>query len=94
MPTKPLACWLPSFTISLSELEKGIAPWVLFKNVQLTSSTGEARKLITGGGAYINDKKIEPNLVLIDKKYLTKINGVFLIKLSAGKKKHVLVKAE
>lgn len=51
----------------------------------LVASKGEARRLIKGGGARIDDKQVT------DENMECAINGT--IKLSAGKKKHVLVKA-
>ena len=50
----------------------------------LVSSKGEARRLIKGGGAKIDDIAVTDETLSCD------INGT--IKLSAGKKKHVLVK--
>ena len=51
----------------------------------LVTSKGEARRLIKGGGAKIDDVAIEDeNMMLV-------LSGT--IKLSAGKKKHVLIKA-
>ena len=55
----------------------------------LTSSNGEARRLIKGGGARVNDVVIadEQHMLVPDRDMK---DGV--IKLSAGRKKHVLVK--
>jgi tyrosyl-tRNA synthetase len=54
----------------------------------LASSKGEARRLIDGGGARINDNKIEENLMI----FSSELTPQGYIKLSAGKKKHALVK--
>lgn len=55
----------------------------------LSTSKSEARKLIRGGGARVNNEKI------LTEDYILQgqdINGEGLIKLSAGKKNHVAVK--
>lgn len=54
----------------------------------LTSSNGEARRLIQGGGARVNDA------VISNEKHLVTLNDFKegVAKLSAGRKKHVLVK--
>jgi tyrosyl-tRNA synthetase len=55
----------------------------------LTSSNGEARRLIKGGGARVNDVVIsDEKFMLVPDRDLK--DGV--IKVSAGRKKHVLVK--
>ena len=59
-----------------------------FKEIGFCSSNGEARRLIQGGGAKINDQKIDNENQIISKKDI--INGV--IKISSGKKKHGLIK--
>lgn len=50
---------LPSYTLPASAVE-GEGIWIvkLFTDAGLSSSNGEARRLITGGGAYLNDNKI------------------------------------
>jgi tyrosyl-tRNA synthetase len=57
----------------------------LFLATQLVSSKGEARRLIKGGGAKIDD------VAVTDDTMTCTIDGT--VKVSAGKKKHVLVKA-
>ncbi len=56
----------------------------------LTASNGEARRLIKGGGGRINDAAIDSESRVID---LDDLNLDGLIKLSAGKKRHALVRA-
>jgi len=48
---------LPTVTISRAILEKGVPAYVLFKDAGLAASNGEARRLIEGGGAKVNDEK-------------------------------------
>jgi tyrosyl-tRNA synthetase len=56
----------------------------LLVEAELVSSKGEARRLIKGGGAKVDDMAVQDENMVVD------INGT--LKLSAGKKKHVLVK--
>lgn len=79
---------LPSVNVELSRLEKGISCLDLFLEAGLTASKGESRRLIRGKGAKVNGKQIVDENMILDHSYL--VDGV--IKLSAGKKKHALVK--
>ncbi len=78
---------LPSITLPRAKLAEGIPAFSLFKEAGLASSGGEARRLISGGGARINDEKIEDEQQVIT---LANLAGSTL-KLSAGRKKHALV---
>ncbi len=82
---------LPEFIINQSQLETGIAAYKLFVACGLEESGKKARNLIRGGGARINDKKITDEMQLITNNDL---NDNKIIKLSAGKKKHMLIKIE
>ncbi len=55
----------------------------------LTQSNGEARRLIKGGGARMNDLRIENDTVTVS---LADVNDQGVIKLSAGRKRHALVR--
>ena len=55
----------------------------------LTASNGEARRLIKAGGARVNDKKAVDEMAMVSKADLGSSGA---IKLSAGKKRHVLVR--
>ena len=80
--------FVPTTRISRSRLQAGIAPAKLFTEVGLTSSRGEAKRLIKQGGLYLNDERIESPERLISDKDVT---GDGLL-LKAGKKKiHRLV---
>ena len=81
---------LPGIAVPLSRLEKGIALFHLLKEAGLVASSGEGRRLIKGGGARINDRPAKNETQAITTADLS-AEGV--IKLSAGKKRHVLVKA-
>jgi len=80
---------LPTTDLPRSELEAGIALFALMARAGLASSNSEARRLIKGGGARINDVAInaETHEVGVDA-----INADGVIKLSAGKKRHALVR--
>ena len=61
---------------------------MLFQAAGLCESGGAARRLIRGGGARINDTVIESELSTVG---TGDIGADGRIKLSAGKKRHVLV---
>jgi tyrosyl-tRNA synthetase len=72
-------------TVEVPELAAGIPAYALFHRVGLAASGGEARRLIRGGGARLNDAVIgdEAQIIASDQ----------TIKLSAGRKQHVLVRS-
>lgn len=80
---------LPSITIDGARLSGGISVLDLFVEAGLSESKGEAKRLIKGGGARINDNAINDMGLNASDADLT-ADGY--IKLSAGKKKHALVK--
>jgi len=80
---------LPSVDIPKGELEAGIAAFALMTRAGLTQSNGEARRLIKGGGARLNDARIEAETATVS---LTDLNDQGVIKLSAGRKRHALVR--
>lgn len=79
---------LPTISISRAKLAEGIPAFVIFKDAGLATSGGEARRLIAGGGARINDKKVSDEQHTVT---LAHLSADKTIKLSAGKKKHVLI---
>ena len=79
---------LPSFELSEDRIKVGINCYDLFFECGLASSKGEAKRLIRGLGAKINDKQIQDENLIVDSGFIKA--GV--IKLSAGKKKHLRVK--
>ncbi len=86
---KTLSEDLPTLELSKEILAKGIQAYALFHQAGLAASGGEARRLIRGNGARINDQVIEDENILID---LSLFNQDGVAKLSAGKKRHALVK--
>ena len=75
---------LPTVEIPAAEFGNGLPAFALFVRAGLAGSNGEARRLIRGGGARLND------LVVGDEAQV--IAPAAELKLSAGKKQHVLVK--
>lgn len=80
---------LPSIEVNAASLDQGFNVMDLFIEVGLASSKGEVKRLIKGGGAKINDVKVDADTVIVSNDDMT-ADGY--IKLSAGKKKHALVK--
>jgi tyrosyl-tRNA synthetase len=80
---------LPTIDISLKDLSSGILVFTLLTTSGLTQSNSESRRLIKGGGCRINDDSIKDEMTMIGNKNLDN-NG--LIKLSAGKKRPVLIR--
>lgn len=80
---------LPTIEIYSEELEASIQVVDLLCRAELTDSKSEAKKLIRGCGAKINDQKIEDENMMVNSSNL--LENMY-IKLSAGKKRHVLIK--
>jgi tyrosyl-tRNA synthetase len=81
---------LPTIEVAREHLAQGIPAYELLRQSGLTASNGEARRLIKGGGGRINDAAIESEARSVG---LSDLNRDGLIKLSAGKKRHALVRA-
>ena len=79
---------LPTFDIERARLDEGIPAFQLFREVELARSGGEARRLIKGGGAKVNDVALPSEVHVVTSNDL---NSDGVIKLSAGKKRHALV---
>jgi tyrosyl-tRNA synthetase len=80
---------VPTLVIRSEELEQGIPAYLLFEKGRLCKTRGEARRLISQGGAYINDHRIETFDQLIDFNHVKQGSIV----LRAGKKKYLRVVA-
>ncbi|MFC0242700.1 tyrosine--tRNA ligase [Rhodopseudomonas telluris] len=81
---------LPSVEIARTELEAGIGVLAAFaEKAGLVASNGEARRQIKAGGLKVNDVAVTDEKMALTAANLT-ADGV--IKLSMGKKKHVLLK--
>ena len=80
---------LPTVEIAASELDAGIGVLNAFVQAGLVKSNGEARRQIQGGGLKVNDAGVANEKQVLTRAALSK-DGV--VKLSLGKKKHVLLK--
>lgn len=83
-----LAESLPTVEIPRGELDAGLGVLNAFVKAGLVASNGEARRQIKGGGLRVNDEPVTDDKMALSAAHLTE--GV--IKLSFGKKKHVLIR--
>jgi tyrosyl-tRNA synthetase len=81
---------LPTIELPAAEIEAGLGVLTAFVRAGLASSNGEARRLIQGGGARINDAAVKDDKATVTPDLIS-TDGT--IKLSLGKKRHVLLKA-
>jgi tyrosyl-tRNA synthetase len=84
-----LATDLPTFEIARSQLEGGMPVANLAQLAGLTRSTGEARRLIQGGGLRVNDTPVTDVRATVS---LKDVSDAGVVKLSLGRKQHILVK--
>jgi tyrosyl-tRNA synthetase len=80
---------LPTVEIPQSELAGGYGVLAAFVKAGLVTSNGEARRQIKGGGLRVNDTPVADERMALTDANLTP-EGV--IKLSLGRKRHVLLK--
>jgi len=80
---------LPSVDVPAGELEAGIGLLTLIVRAGLAASNGEARRHVQGGAVRINDQPVSDERRMIGSGEVT-ADGV--IKLSLGRKKHILVR--
>jgi tyrosyl-tRNA synthetase len=80
---------LPTVEIPQSELQAGFGVLAAFVKAGLVTSNGEARRQIKGGGLRINDTPVTDERMVLTAANLTP-EGV--VKLSLGRKRHVLLK--
>jgi tyrosyl-tRNA synthetase len=81
---------LPTVEVARTRLAAGIPAFDLFHEAGLAASRNEARKLIKGGGGRLNDASIASDTATITDRDL---DASGTLKLSAGRKRHVLVRA-
>jgi tyrosyl-tRNA synthetase len=84
-----LAASLPTIEVARAELEAGLGVLTAFMRAALVSSTSDARRQVKGGGLKVNDVTVSDERMVLTLRDLTP-EGV--IKLSLGRKQHVLVK--
>ncbi len=80
---------LPTFEIERARLSEGLPLTTLAQLSGLTASSGEARRFIQGGGLRVNDEAVSDVKAAVS---LADLTAEGVIKLSVGRKKHVLVK--
>ena len=83
------AAGLPTIEILKAELASGLSVNAAFVKAGLVASNGEAKRQIQGGGLRINDLVVVAEKTALSEADVT-ADGV--IKLSLGKKKHVLLR--
>jgi tyrosyl-tRNA synthetase len=81
---------LPSIEVARAELDHGVGVLAAFAKAGLVSSNSEARRQIKAGGLRVNDAVVSDEKMVLTAHDLTP-GGV--IKLSLGRKRHVLLKA-
>ncbi|MGE8942064.1 tyrosine--tRNA ligase [Leptospira interrogans] len=84
-----LAEGLPSVDIAAAELAEGLGVLTAFVKAGLVKSNSEARRQVQSGGLRVNDQAVTD-----DKATLTKadVSADGVVKLSMGKKRHVLLR--
>ena len=80
---------LPTVTVAMAELHGGMPAFQVFRLAGLAASNGEARRLIKGGGGRINGARLDDPERTVD---ASALNDDGVIMLSAGKKRHALVR--
>ena len=81
---------LPSVDITAADLSDGMGLLAAFVAAGLAASNGEARRLVQGGGAKVNDQPQNDVSAILGPQDIK--DGV--IKLSFGKKRHVLLRVQ
>ncbi len=84
-----LSADLPTVNVASTDLDAGIGILSLLVKAGLAKSNGEARRHIKGGAVRVNDLPIADERAMINADQVT---GDGVIKLSIGKKRHVLVR--
>lgn len=82
---------VPSIVVSKADLDSGIGVLDLFTRSGLSSSNGEARRLVTQGGAEVNGRKVtDPKTIITS----GELDGDGELLLKAGKKRFMRIIAE
>jgi tyrosyl-tRNA synthetase len=81
---------LPVIEVPRAQLAQGLSALSAFHKAELAASMSEARRLFRGNGARINDQPVSDEKRMLT---LADLNADGVIKLSAGRKRHALIKA-
>jgi tyrosyl-tRNA synthetase len=84
-----IAADLPTIDVAKTDLDNGIGVLSAFVSAGLMASNGEARRQIKSGGLRVNDVVVTDEKMALNSALLTS-DGV--VKLSMGRKRHVLLK--
>jgi tyrosyl-tRNA synthetase len=84
-----LGASLPSVDVPRADLKAGLSVLAAFVKAGLAASNGEARRAIANNALMINDKRVTSEKAIIGEADVT-ADGV--VKLSLGRKRHVLLK--
>jgi tyrosyl-tRNA synthetase len=84
-----LAESLPTVDAPAAEFDAGLGVLTAFVRAGLVASTGEARRQIRGGGLKVNDETVTDERAIIGRQAL---GSAGVVKLSLGRKKHVLLR--
>nr|CAD6615980.1 tyrosine--tRNA ligase [Rhizobium sp. TCK] len=80
---------LPTVEIPTAEIEASTGLLALMVRAGLAASNGEARRHVQGGAVKINDRPVADERTMVGSSDVTEAG---IIKLSLGKKKHILVR--
>ena len=80
---------LPTIEVPQARLDAGVPVYELLCKARFTKSNSEARRLIRGGGARVNDERVTDETGTVG---LSDLTAEGAIKLSAGRKRHALVR--
>jgi tyrosyl-tRNA synthetase len=80
---------LPTLVVPRHDLSRGLGLLKTLVDCGFAGSNGEARRAVRGGAVRINDQLVADDRTLLGDAHLT---GDGVIKVSLGKKKHLLVK--
>jgi tyrosyl-tRNA synthetase len=83
------AAGLPTATIAKNQIDAGLGLLKALVSAGLATSNGEARRAVQGGGVRVNDKPVLDDRLTLKP---SDIGSDGTIKLSLGRKKHVLLK--
>jgi tyrosyl-tRNA synthetase len=80
---------LPTIEVPRAELKKGIGVLSAFVRAGLAASNGEVRRAIANNAILVNDKRVTTEKAIIGE---TDVTADGVVKLSLGRKRHVLLR--